>query len=154
MMSTATRPDRRGAARHRPRRRNQGVRGEGYHGTSTEDIARTAGISQPYLFRLFGSKKGLYIAAQQRCVDELFTLFAEAAKGKTGEEALFAMAEAYQGIMQDHDRMMLMLKSWATGDDPTFGGSAGQRGATSSTSPNRPRARHPRLSAASSRAGC
>jgi AcrR family transcriptional regulator len=91
---------------------------KGYHGTSTEDIARTAGISQPYLFRLFGSKKGLYVAAQQRCVDELYTLFAEAAKGKTGKEALFAMAEAYQGIMQDHDRMMLMLKSWATGDDP------------------------------------
>ena len=91
---------------------------KGYHGTSTEDIARTAGISQPYLFRLFGSKKGLYVAAQQRCVDELYTLFAEAAKGKTGKEALFAMAEAYRGIMQDHDRMMLMLKSWATGDDP------------------------------------
>ena len=30
---------------------------KGYHGTSTEDIARAAGISQPYLFRLFGSKK-------------------------------------------------------------------------------------------------
>jgi AcrR family transcriptional regulator len=27
----------------------------GLHGTSTEDIARAAGISQPYLFRLFGT---------------------------------------------------------------------------------------------------
>jgi AcrR family transcriptional regulator len=27
------------------------------HGTSTEDITRRAGISQPDLFRLFGTKK-------------------------------------------------------------------------------------------------
>ena len=29
----------------------------GLHGTSTEDIARRVGISQPYVFRLFGTKK-------------------------------------------------------------------------------------------------
>ena len=29
----------------------------GLHGTSTDRIARRAGISQPYLFRLFGRKK-------------------------------------------------------------------------------------------------
>ena len=28
----------------------------GFHGASTDAIARRAGISQPYLFRLFGSK--------------------------------------------------------------------------------------------------
>ena len=37
----------------------------GYEGTSTEDIARRAGISQPYLFRLFGTKKELYIASRR-----------------------------------------------------------------------------------------
>ena len=35
----------------------------GYEGTSTEDIARRAGISQPYLFRLFGTKKELFKAS-------------------------------------------------------------------------------------------
>ena len=35
---------------------------KGLHGASTEDIARMAGISQPYLFRLFGTKKALYLA--------------------------------------------------------------------------------------------
>jgi AcrR family transcriptional regulator len=39
----------------------------GLHGTSTERIAQRAGISQPYLFRLFGTKKELFIAANQRC---------------------------------------------------------------------------------------
>ena len=44
---------------------------KGLYGTSTDDIARAAGISQPYLFRLFGSKQGLYLAAYQHCVDEV-----------------------------------------------------------------------------------
>jgi AcrR family transcriptional regulator len=91
---------------------------KGYHGTSTEDIARAAGISQPYLFRLFGSKKELYLAAQKRCIDELYDLFAEASRGKTGKGALLAMAEAYQAILQDRARQMLMLKSWGTDDEP------------------------------------
>ncbi len=90
----------------------------GLHGASTDDIARAAGISQPYLFRLFGSKKELYLAACQRCTDDLYTVFARAAEGKGGQEALHAMGEAYGQIVQDHDRLMLMLKSWTSSDDP------------------------------------
>jgi AcrR family transcriptional regulator len=50
-----------------------------------------AGISQPYLFRLFGTKKELYLATARRAVDHLYAVFAEAARGKTGMEALQAM---------------------------------------------------------------
>jgi AcrR family transcriptional regulator len=90
----------------------------GLHGASTENIARAAGISQPYLFRLFGSKKELYLAASQRCTDELYAVFAKAAEGHSGEDVLHAMGAAYTEIMQDHDRLMLMLKSWTSCDDP------------------------------------
>src|SRR5262245_16380601 len=96
----------------------------GYHGASTEDIARAAGISQPYLFRLFGSKKELYAATVQRSKDELYEVFARAADGKQGNEALHAMGEAYQQLMRDRTRVMLMLKAWSMGDDPDV-----QRGA-------------------------
>ena len=34
----------------------------GWQGTSTEDVARAAGISQPYLFKMFPTKKALFIA--------------------------------------------------------------------------------------------
>ena len=37
----------------------------GYNGASTDAIARDAGISQPYLFRLFRTKRELFLA----CVD-------------------------------------------------------------------------------------
>ena len=91
---------------------------KGLHGASTEDIARAAGISQPYLFRLFGTKKELYLATAKRAVDHLYDVFAEAARGKRGMEALRAMGETYDTVMADRDRLMLMLKCWASCDDP------------------------------------
>ena len=42
----------------------------GFEGTSTDDIAAAVGISQPYLFRLFGTKKELFLAAVERCFEE------------------------------------------------------------------------------------
>src|SRR3954469_19667089 len=81
---------------------------KGLHGASTEDIARTAGISQPYLFRLFGTKKELYLATSQRAIEHLYQVFADAAADKQGLDALHAMGEAYQDVMSDRDRLMLM----------------------------------------------
>ncbi len=60
----------------------------GLSGASTDEIARKAGISQPYLFRLFHTKKELFIASTERCLRETLETFQRAAEGKTGEEAL------------------------------------------------------------------
>ena len=52
----------------------------GLAGTSTEDVARRAGISQPYLFRLFPTKKTLFVELVDRCyrrVEETFIAAAE-----------------------------------------------------------------------------
>ena len=51
----------------------------GFHGTSTETIAERAGISQPYLFRLFGTKKELFVASVRRCFRETLETFQRAA---------------------------------------------------------------------------
>ncbi|WP_328393751.1 helix-turn-helix domain-containing protein [Nocardia sp. NBC_00416] len=37
----------------------------GLHGTSTEALARRAGITQTYVFRLFGTKKELFLTRIQ-----------------------------------------------------------------------------------------
>src|SRR5829696_1537404 len=52
----------------------------GLHGTSTEEIARLAGVSQPYLFRLFGTKRELFIAAVDRAFARIEATFEEAAR--------------------------------------------------------------------------
>src|SRR6266566_6120885 len=52
----------------------------GLHGTSTEMIAKRIGISQPYVFRLFASKKELFLAAIDQCFDRVETAFRNAAR--------------------------------------------------------------------------
>ena len=91
----------------------------GYEGTSTEDIARRAGISQPYLFRLFGTKKELYRASVARCFRETLELFQRAAEGMRGEEALAAVGRAYMELLL-HDRTYLraQMQAYAACDDP------------------------------------
>src|SRR5437868_10515544 len=92
----------------------------GLEGTSTEDIARRAGISQPYLFRLFGTKKELFKAATARCLRETLELFQRAAEGKRGEEALQAIGEAYKNelILGDRARLRAQMQTYAACADP------------------------------------
>jgi AcrR family transcriptional regulator len=92
----------------------------GYAGTSTEDIARRAGISQPYLFRLFGTKKELYIASVTRCFRETLELFQRSAEGLRGEEALHAIGEAYIAQLEANKTwLMAQMQSYAAAaEDP------------------------------------
>jgi AcrR family transcriptional regulator len=89
----------------------------GLDGTSTDTIARKAGISQPYLFRLFGTKKELYLESVRRCLRETLALFREAAAGKTGEDALDAIGEAYAGLLKDRTRLRGQMQAYADCDD-------------------------------------
>src|SRR5213592_234383 len=90
----------------------------GLHGASTEEIAKRAGISQPYVFRLFGSKKDLFKAATARCLRETLETFQRAAEGKRGEEALRAMGAAYQELLADRNRLRSQMQAYAACDDP------------------------------------
>jgi AcrR family transcriptional regulator len=90
----------------------------GLHGTSTDDIARRAGISQPYLFRLYGTKKELFMAACRRCMEETRDAFGAAAAGKSGEDALHAMGAAYMELLEaDPRRLRLQMHMYAACDD-------------------------------------
>ena len=91
----------------------------GYAGASTDDIARRAGISQPYLFRLFGTKKELFKASSTRCFRETLEMFQRAAEGKRGEEALQAIGYAYKEQLQtDKTRLRGQMQAYAACDDP------------------------------------
>jgi AcrR family transcriptional regulator len=89
----------------------------GLDGTSTDTIARKAGISQPYLFRLFGTKKELYLETVRRCLRQTLELFQEAAAGKSGEEALDAIGRAYVGLLADRTRLRAQMQAYADCDD-------------------------------------
>lgn len=89
----------------------------GLAGTSTEAIAARAGISQPYLFKMFGTKRDLFIAASRRCFDNVAETFTDAARGLAGEEALNAMGHAYYGLIADRENLMGQLQMYAACHD-------------------------------------
>ena len=90
----------------------------GMAGTSTEDVARAAGISQPYLFRLFPTKKALFLALVERCYQRIEAAFAAAAGDKTGEEALEAMGDEYERLLKDRALLLLQMQAYAACEDP------------------------------------
>ncbi len=94
----------------------------GFEGGSTEAIARAVGISQPYVFRLFGTKKELFIATIQRCMRGTLEMFRSAAAGLKGEEALHAIAEAYvERLGSDPTYLHAQMQAYAAAHDPQIG---------------------------------
>jgi AcrR family transcriptional regulator len=90
----------------------------GFEGATTAEIASKVGVSQPYLFRLFPSKKDLFLAASERNMDDTLGLMRSAAGGKTGHEAMHVMAEAYQEMLESNrDWLLMMLQSFAACHD-------------------------------------
>ena len=89
----------------------------GLAGTSTEDVARRAGISQPYLFRLFPTKKALFLALVERCFLRIEGAFTAAAGDLTGDEAMTAMADEYTRLLDDRTLLRLQMQIYAACGD-------------------------------------
>src|SRR6266571_5284798 len=90
----------------------------GLDGTSTEHVAQRAGISQPYLFRLFPTKKSLFLTLVERCFQRVAEAFTAAAADRVGEEALEAMAGAYEQLLENRTLLLLQMHAYAACDDP------------------------------------
>ena len=91
----------------------------GLEGGSTEAIARAVGISQPYVFRLFGTKKELFIATIELCMRGTLEMFQTAAAGLKGEEALHAIGEAYvERLASDPTYLHSQMQAYAASGDP------------------------------------
>ena len=77
----------------------------GYAGTSTQAIARRVGVSQPYLFQLYATKKDLFLATIRAC----FETTRIGVRGERGSGArrrrrarraiLAAMAHTYMALL-------------------------------------------------------
>src|SRR3954447_23552223 len=91
----------------------------GFHGTPTAEVAKAAGISQAYLFRLFPTKTELYVAAVDRCFARTLATFTEAAAGAAPEEALERMGKAYVELLADRTALLGQLQAHAAAvNDP------------------------------------
>jgi len=99
----------------------------GLHGTPVERVARRVGVTQPYVFSLFGSKRELFLAAVQRGFEIVGAAFARAAEehaaqgGQPGEDVLREMGAAYVRLLQERPEvLMLQHQAYAACEDPVI----------------------------------
>jgi len=95
----------------------------GLVGASTEAIARRVGVSQPYVFQLFGTKKDLFLATVGSCFERIILAFEDAAArwtpaDETCNSQLMAMGLAYKRMLADRTLLMLQLQCYAACSDP------------------------------------
>jgi len=90
---------------------------KGLHGASTEAIAERAGISQPYVFKLFGTKKDLFLAAVERVCDRIVEAWEDSVVGDPADP-LRAMGEAFVGLTFHREELLLVLQACAASKDP------------------------------------
>ena len=90
----------------------------GLQGTSTEKIAAGAEISHPYLFRLFGTKKELFLACMNLCHERLRETFTRAAEAAGDGDRIEAMGHAYVDLLGDREMLQLQLQMYAACADP------------------------------------
>jgi AcrR family transcriptional regulator len=93
----------------------------GFQGTSTEAVARAAGISQPYLFKMWPTKKALFITLVEHGFERVRQAFVDAVGEATGEDALVRMGERYGELLRDRDELLLQMQAYAACDDPEIG---------------------------------
>ena len=94
----------------------------GFRAASTIDIAKAAGISQAYLFRLFPTKADLFVAVCEACRARMLVAFREAADSRAPDEtAMHAMGCAYGELLEhDRDLLMIQLQSQVTSGEPAI----------------------------------
>ena len=99
----------------------------GLEGATTDRIAERAGVSQPYVVRLFGTKKALFLAVANRAFERIAETFRATALGETPEERLENMGAAYTVLLRDRDELALQLQLYAAAYDPEIRACVSQR---------------------------
>ena len=90
----------------------------GYSGTTTDLVARIAGVSQPYVIRLFGSKQELFLATMRHAGDRVQEKWRAAA---AQDPTLAGLGLAYKELLAERDLLVVLLHGFAAAADPAIG---------------------------------
>ena len=91
-----------------------------YVGTTTDEVARAAGVSQPYVVRLFGTKEKLFVEVIQRAYTHLIDVFRAAIPGDI-EGRSGRMGTAYTDLLAERGMLPVIANSTALGGEPEIG---------------------------------
>ncbi|CAM5793177.1 TetR/AcrR family transcriptional regulator [Cellulomonas persica] len=91
---------------------------EGGFAATTDEVARAAAISQPYVVRLFGSKRDLFVETYRQAADEVVAVLSAAAQEDDPAEA---MGRAYLELIEDRDLLRLLMHGFIASADDEVG---------------------------------
>jgi TetR/AcrR family transcriptional regulator len=94
---------------------------EGYHGATTERIAQAAGISQPYVVRMFGSKENLFLAVIDGCLGAVLDTFRAALGDEQPGTVESRLGAAYQSLATEDGVHLIVMQAYMLGADPVIG---------------------------------
>ena len=100
----------------------------GYHGTSTDAVAKEAGVSQPYVVRIFGTKLELFLEVFAASVGRIKAAFEQVLDERpfdpASEDDKARMGLAYTELLRDHDFLQVMMHGFSNGDVPEIAAAA------------------------------
>ncbi|MEF3404540.1 TetR/AcrR family transcriptional regulator [Agromyces sp. CCNWLW203] len=91
-----------------------------YVGTTTDEVARAAGVSQPYVVRLFGTKEKLFVEVIERAYARLLAEFRAALPGPV-EGRVERMGTAYTELLAERGMLPVIAGSTTLGGEPVIG---------------------------------
>jgi AcrR family transcriptional regulator len=97
----------------------------GYAGTSTDAVAREAGVSQPYVVRMFGTKREMFLAVFEQAADRIEAAFRGVLDSRPdgrpfdpeSDDDWAEIGAAYTQLLADRDFMLVLMHGFAAGDD-------------------------------------
>lgn len=95
----------------------------GLGGASIQAIAQRTGVSQPYVFQLFGTKKDLFLAVVREGFERTRRAFDDAARQQRAgsipdfDSVLDAMGHRYKQLLRDRTLLLVQLQAYAACDD-------------------------------------
>lgn len=94
----------------------------GYAGATTDQVAKAAGISQPYVVRMFGSKENLFVEVMERTCESILGVF-RAAMADTDDPRPVGgrIGAAYVDLIEDRGIMLSLMQGFMLGSDPRIG---------------------------------
>jgi AcrR family transcriptional regulator len=104
----------------------------GYAGTTTDAVAREAGVSQPYVVRIFGTKLELFLEVFDRSTRLIKAGFQEVIDAgpfdPDDEDDWERLGTRYaELVLGDRPMLQVMMHGFAAGGEPTIGAKARAR---------------------------
>ena len=88
------------------------------YAASTDEVARAAGVSQPYVVRLFGTKRELFLEAYSVASAQIIAALSAV---PAGPDAAVRMGDAYIGLLADRDLLRMVMHGFTAGADEEVG---------------------------------